>query len=200
MVYYMYTRQLVENAEHKVEARRTGWSSRSRAASFMSADADADADNVVRVGGVEVDSGTGEAAVEEVLVELEKSTDDAKLKQSEAEAEAEAEAVVVQSEQEPDVAWLINLLPVADEYIMPHLMEVVIDELIRAVTRHPRLAPLVLINCIDMLEILETRVLRAVCARQVLLQHVQNRQFYGWSESSAMELLEIALSTLVTTE
>ena len=57
-----------------------------------------------------------------------------------------------------------------------------------------------LINCIDMLEILETRVLRGVCARQVLLQHVQNRHFYGWSESSAMELLEIALSTLVTTE
>jgi len=105
--------------------------------------------------------------------------------------------VVGPEEFEADVVWLLNLLPVADEYIMKTLSLCVKDALVRKMLVDPAAsAPLVFANTLGEYDD-DGCELVVAAARQVLLNLSASFARYKMDAGSSRELLALCLAAMV---
>ena len=95
------------------------------------------------------------------------------------------------------VVWLLNLLPVADEYIMKSLFVVVKDALVRKVEAAPACtAPLVFVNTLGLYD-KDGAEIGIVSARQILLHSSASFASFKMEARSARQLLELCLTAMI---
>ena len=99
------------------------------------------------------------------------------------------------------VTWLLQLIPIAEQYIVPHLSNSISEMLVHHVLTTPAMAGIVFVSTVTTTEVGicdEWEYLRLIAARQMLLHFKDNRLAWSISREECIDLLSLALSTFLT--
>jgi len=130
-----------------------------------------------------------------------------KIRPASTENEENEETISIQEgeeeeEEETDVDWLLNLLSISDEFLMPGLLAGLIEYLVHAMQKDASFAPIIFVTCLgDLPGLVDLRLFSARC---VLENHhveaIYHKSMSGIASDECRELVELALMSLVVSQ